>query len=177
MRKTKLAAFGMILGASLFWMGLAAGDPAPDFTAPNQDGKAIHLSDFRGKPVLIYFYPKDDTPGCTKEACSFRDEFTRFQKMGAIVLGVSRQNSKSHQEFRTKYHLPFDLLTDKDGKLAESYGVGLMPIIGYHKRQSALISADGKLIRFYPDVDPSKHTDQVLRDLEAYAAHAGKSKG
>jgi peroxiredoxin Q/BCP len=180
MRTTRLAAFASLiplLGASVFWLGLTAGDSAPDFAAKNQDGKVVRLSEFRGKPVLIYFYPKDDTPGCTKEACSFRDEFSKFQKMGAVVIGVSRQDSKSHQEFHTKYHLPFDLLTDTDGKLAGSFGVGLMPVVGFTKRQSALVSPDGKLIRFYPDVDPAKHTAQVLQDLETYAAHAGKASG
>lgn len=177
MRKTRFAAFALVLSASAFWLGLAAGEPAPDFTAKDQNGKVVHLSDFRGKPVLLYFYPKDDTPGCTKEACTFRDEYSKFQKMGAVILGVSRQDAKSHQEFRAKYHLPFDLLTDEDGSLAKSFGVGLMPIVGYHKRQSALISADGKLIQFYPDVDPSKHTAQVLKDLENYAVHAGKASG
>lgn len=174
-RPTAFAFFVSLLGASIFWLGLTAGEAAPGFTAKNQDGKDVHLSDFRGKPVLIYFYPKDDTPGCTKEACSFRDEFSKFQKMGAVVIGVSRQGSKSHQEFHSKYHLPFDLLTDTDGKLAESYGVGLMPVLGFHKRESALISPDGRLIRFYPDVDPGKHTAQVLKDLQDYALHAGKA--
>lgn len=177
MRKTRLAAFALTLVVSAFWLGLANGDKAPDFTAKNQDGKEVHLSDYLGKPVLLYFYPKDDTPGCTKEACSFRDEYSKFQKMGAVILGISRQDAKSHQAFRAKYHLPFDLLTDKDGNLAKSYGVGLMPIVGYHKRESALISADGKLIQFYPDVDPSKHTAQVFQDLQNYAVHAGKSAG
>jgi peroxiredoxin Q/BCP len=166
-----------LAGASVLLLGLLglkSGDPAPEFTAKNQNGKIVRLSDFKGKPVLLYFYPKDDTPGCTKEACTFRDEYTKFQNMGAVILGISRQGAKSHQAFKAKYHLPFDLLTDEDGKLAESYGVGLMPIVGYHKRQSALISADGKLIQFYPDVDPAKHSAQVLNDLQNYAIHASK---
>jgi peroxiredoxin Q/BCP len=170
-------ALGTLLILSSASFALSAGDPAPDFKAKNQDAKEVKLSDFRGKPVLLYFYPKDDTPGCTKEACSFRDEYTKFQKMGAVILGISRQDAKSHRAFKAKYHLPFDLLTDKDGSLAKEYGVELMPVIGYHKRQSALISSDGKLIRFYPDVDPLKHTAQVLKDLQDYAVRAGKATG
>jgi peroxiredoxin Q/BCP len=165
---------GVVLAAAFFSLGLSVGDVAPDFSAKNQDEKEVRLSGFRGKPVLVYFYPKDDTPGCTKEACSFRDQFTRFQKMGAVILGVSRQDAKSHREFRAKYRLPFDLLTDPDGSVAKALGIGTMPVVGYHKRQSVLISADGKVIQVYPDVDPAHHTSQVLKDLEDYALRAGK---
>ena len=148
-------------------LGLAPGSAVPDFSAPNQDGKTVKLSDFRGKPVLIYFYPKDDTPGCTKEACHFRDEYSQFQKLGAVILGISRQDAKSHQEFKKKHRIPFDLLVDEDGKVAESLGVKTMPIIGFHKRQSILIGPDGKVAKFYADVDPNKHTAEVLKDLAA----------
>src|SRR6478672_4717328 len=114
--------------------GLPAGSPAPDVAAPNQDGKLVKLSELKGKPVLLYFYPKDDTPGCTKEACSLRDDYSRFQKAGAVILGVSRQDAESHKAFRAKYHLPFDLLTDKDGSFAKAFGAETMPVVGYHKR-------------------------------------------
>jgi peroxiredoxin Q/BCP len=170
------------LGLALLWLalfallGLSPGDPAPNFTAKNQNGKVVHLSDYRGKPVLLYFYPKDDTPGCTTEACSFRDEYSKFQSLGAVILGISRQDQKSHQSFRAKYHLPFDLLTDHDGSVAKSYGVDLYPGVGYHKRESALISPDGKLIRLYPNVNPGTHSAEVLKDLQDYALHANKSK-
>jgi peroxiredoxin Q/BCP len=150
-------------------VALEPGQPAPDFAAKNQDGKTIKLSELKGKPVLMYFYPKDDTPGCTKEACSFRDEYSKFQKMGAVVLGVSAQDEKSHQKFREKYHLPFDLLVDKDGSLAKAYGVTMMPGIGIHMRQSALIAPDGKFAKFYSSVNPSTHTAEVLHDLESVA--------
>src|SRR5271154_2533365 len=112
------------------------GEKAPDFTLPADDGTKITLSALKGSPVVIYFYPKDDTPGCTKEACSFRDEYSKFKKLGAVVLGVSRQDGKSHQAFREKYHLPFDLLIDVDGDISRAFGVGSMPVVGYHKRQS-----------------------------------------
>lgn len=174
MRRISLIAPLSLLAASIFLLGLAVGEKVPDFAAKNQDGKEVRLSSFRGKPVLVYFYPKDDTPGCTKEACSFRDQFAEFQKMGAVILGVSRQDAKSHRAFREKYHLPFDLLSDTDGKVAEALGVGTIPVVGYHKRQSVLISTEGKVIQIYPEVDPAHHTEQVLKDLQNHALRAGK---
>jgi peroxiredoxin Q/BCP len=168
---TLLFAFAQVASA------LTSGEKAPDFAAKNQDGKVIHLSDFKGKPVIIYFYPKDDTPGCTKEACNFRDEYSKFQSLGAVVLGVSRQNESSHKAFKSKYHLPFDLLADTDGKLAQSFGIAAMPVVGFLKRESVLIGSDGKVIRFYPDVDPATHTATVIQDLEDHALHANKQSG
>ncbi|MGK5083444.1 peroxiredoxin [Bdellovibrionota bacterium FG-1] len=155
-------------------MALTPGDSAPDFSVMNQDGKVIHLSDYKGKPVILYFYPKDDTPGCTREACAFRDQYKRFSDAGAVILGVSTQDQKSHRAFRAKHHLPFDLLTDPQGKLAEIYGIKKMPVIRLFMRQTVLIAGNGKIIRVYPDVDPSKHADELMKDLEDYAVHAGK---
>jgi peroxiredoxin Q/BCP len=151
-----------------FLLALAPGANAPDFSAKNQDGKTIRLSDFKGKWLLIYFYPKDDTPGCKKEACSFRDEFSKIKKLNVSILGVSRQDEKSHQEFKSKYKLPFDLLVDKDGSLADSFGVGSIPILGMTQRQSILIGPDGKIIQFYKDVDPDTHAQQVMKDVQHY---------
>lgn len=145
-------------------LGLTSGEKVPDFTAKNQDGKVIRLSDFKNSPVLIYFYPKDDTPGCTKEACSLRDNFAQFKKHGAVILGVSGQDEKSHQEFKKKYQLPFDLLVDSDGSLAKKLGVGSM--LGFHHRQSLLVGPDGKLMKFYSDVDPRTHSKEVLDTLD-----------
>lgn len=156
----------LLLSASLAWMGLTSGDVAPDFSAKNQDEKVVSLSKLKGAPVLLFFYPKDDTPGCTQEACSFRDHYAKFKSLGVTVLGISKQDAKSHREFREKHHLPFDLLTDTGGKVAQAFGVKEMPIIGYHHRQSVLIGADGKVIRFYPDVNPATHTQEVLKDLQ-----------
>ncbi len=147
-------------------MGIAPGDVAPGFTVKNQVGEQVRLSDFKGKNVLIYFYPKDDTPGCTQEACNFRDEYSKLKKMNTVILGVSRQGVKSHHEFHSKYKLPFDLLVDSDGSLAQSYGVGTMPVLGFVKRQSILIGPSGQVIRFYDDVDPSHHVKEVMRDIE-----------
>ena len=102
---------------------LKEGDNAPDFTTRNQNGDVVKLSDFRGKRVVLYFYPKDDTPGCTKEACSLRDSFDVFEEKGIKIFGVSNDDEKSHQKFISKYSLPFDLLADTDKDLVESYGV------------------------------------------------------
>lgn len=152
-------------GAAL--MGIAAGTPAPNFSAKNQDGKTVKLSDFAGKFVLIYFYPKDDTPGCTKEACSFRDNHGKLKEMNTVILGVSRQDEKSHQKFIAKHKLPFDLLVDDKGEIAASFGVGLIPIIGIHKRQSVLIAPDGKVLKHYEGVDPDSHVADVMADVQA----------
>jgi peroxiredoxin Q/BCP len=163
--------------ALLVLSSLPVGAPVPDFSAPNQDGKAVTLSEFKGKPVLVYFYPKDDTPGCTKEACALRDRFTKFQAAGIVILGVSRQDGESHRAFRAKYHLPFDLLTDRDGAVSKLLGVETYPLIGVHKRQSLLIGADGKLVAFYGAVDPETHADEVLRTLAAANVVAAGSSG
>jgi len=110
---------------------IAVGDRAPDFGLPDRNGKTVHLSDFRGKPVVLYFYPKDDTPGCTKESCTFRDQYQDFQDAGAEVIGVSSDSSESHEKFATKYRLPFVLLSDRGGATRKLYGVpstlGVLP--------------------------------------------------
>jgi peroxiredoxin Q/BCP len=171
--RTSKAFFALPLLALAPWMlALSSGDSVPDFSAKNQDGTVVKLSEQKGKPVLLFFYPKDETPGCTKQACTLRDEYAAFKKRGAVVYGISRQDAASHQEFRRKHKLPFDLLVDSDGSIAEKLGVGTMPLIGLHKRQSLLIGADGKLIKFYPDVDPASHASEVLKDLEEAAKPA-----
>jgi peroxiredoxin Q/BCP len=144
---------------------VAPGDLAPDVAAKNQDGRVIRISELRGKKVLVYFYPKDDTPGCTKEACSLRDQYARFIELGVVILGVSRQDAESHRAFRKKYHLPFDLLTDEGGSFAKAFGVSTMPVLGFHKRQSVLIGADGRVVAFFPNVDPATHSQEILRVL------------
>ena len=142
--------------------GLEPGTLAPEVSAPNQDGKTVRIADLKGHPVLIYFYPKDDTPGCTKEACSLRDAYTRYQDLGIVILGVSKQDSASHKAFIAKYRLPFDLLTDADGEFAKAFGVKTVPLFGWHKRQSVLLDAEGKVVKSFDDVDPSKHAEEVL---------------
>ena len=160
-----------LLRSLVLLAGLTVGAKVPDFSAKNQDSKEVKLSDFKGKKLLVYFYPKDDTPGCTKEACSLRDEYGKFTKAGIAILGVSRQDAESHKAFRAKFHLPFDLLTDEDGALAKQLGVETMLIVGYHKRQSLLIDEGGKVVRFFDDVDPTTHTAAVMKAFE----EAGKA--
>lgn len=155
------------LFASYSAQALTRGAPAPDFSAKTQDGVNVQLSQYKGKYVLIYFYPKDDTPGCTQEACTFRDEYTKIRDRNAVILGVSRQDEKSHQAFRAKHHLPFDLLVDSDGAIAKAFEIGTMPVIGWTKRQSVLIGPSGKILQIYKSVDPRQHAKQVLADIQA----------
>ena len=149
---------------------LKAGEMVPSFTAKNQKGEVVDSQSLKGKAFLLYFYPKDETPGCTQQACALRDSFANFKKRGALVFGISRQDAASHQAFIQKHRIPFDLLIDEDGSLAEKMGVSLYPVVGLHKRQSVLVSAAGKVIRFYDSVDPATHPAEVLRDLD----NAGK---
>ncbi|HQZ96688.1 MAG TPA: thioredoxin-dependent thiol peroxidase [Pyrinomonadaceae bacterium] len=145
---------------------LKEGDKAPDFTSKDQNGNDVSLSDFAGKRVVLYFYPKDDTPGCTKEACSFRDADEVFREKGITVLGVSTDNEKSHQKFISKYQLPFDLLADVDKKIVEDYGVwGEKSMYGKKYmgtfRKTFLID-DSKIVKIFEKVDVAKHADEVL---------------
>lgn len=169
MNKKFLAPFLAMIAPALAGAatGIPAGEKAPEFALKNQNGQTVKLSEQRGKFVLMYFYPKDDTPGCTKEACNFRDEYSEIKKLNAVVFGISRQDEKSHQKFIAKHKLPFDLLVDADGEVAKAYGVGTMPVIGFHKRQSILIGPDGKVLRFYSDVDPAKHVSEVISDIKS----------
>jgi len=147
---------------SLLLAGLDPGTAAPDVGALNQDGKTVKLSDFKGSPILLYFYPKDDTPGCTKEACALRDAYTRYQKQGIVILGVSKQDPASHKAFIEKHKLPFQLLADVDGDIAKAFDIKRVPLFGWYKRQSVLLDAGHKVVKFFDDVDPSKHADEVL---------------
>ncbi len=157
-------------------LALAPGDLAPSFKAKNQDGKVIKLADFKNKFVLLYFYPMDNTPGCTTEAKNFGTEYAKIKEMNAEVFGVSRQGEKSHKKFKSKYNLPFDLLVDADGSLAKQFGVGIVPVVGFTSRQSILIGPDGKVIRFYDDVDPSTHAQVVLEDIRKASGKAKPKK-
>lgn len=148
---------------------LKVGDPIPDLKLKNQNGKWIRLQDYKDQFVLLYFYPKDETKGCTIEATNLRDQFAEFKKSKAVVLGVSRQDEKSHQQFIEKYKLPFDLLVDEDGQFSKALGVELMPLIGLHKRQSILIGPDQKVAQIYQDVSPEKHAQEVLSAIKAKA--------
>ncbi|MGA7120109.1 MAG: peroxiredoxin [Polyangiaceae bacterium] len=138
------------------------GKPAPDFSATAQDGSTVHLGALKGKSVVLYFYPKDETPGCTKEACSFRDAWASIAKTGAVLIGVSADTTDSHKSFAAHYNLPFLLVTDADGSVGRSYGV---PFRGHHARQTFVIGPDGNVRKAYREVDVAVHAQQVLGDL------------
>ena len=155
---------------------LKEGDVAPSFSTQMVQGEQtipISLTDFRGKKVVLYFYPKDDTPGCTKEACAFRDGFSRFQSAGLVVLGCSIQDAEAHKAFIRKYNIPFPLLLDPDKKIATEYGAANgIPILGLDRRITYVIGEDGKILKVYPKVDPSAHADQIIADLGVSTAPA-----
>jgi peroxiredoxin Q/BCP len=141
------------------------GQPAPDFTAAAQDGKTFHLAAAKGKPVVVYFYPKDETPGCTKEACSFRDAWEALAKTGAVLVGVSADAADSHKAFAAHWKLPFSLVSDPDGSIGRQFGV---PFEGRHKRQTIVIGPDGTVRKVYRTVDVAVHATQVLEDVRAF---------
>jgi peroxiredoxin Q/BCP len=145
---------------------LAAGHPAPAFSLSDHSGNVHSLEDYRGRWVVLYFYPKNDTPGCTREACNFRDDIFVVRKLDGEVLGVSVDGGESHSRFIKKYGLPFTLLSDTDGSVAERYG-SLFSIgsLRFAKRHTFIIDPDGKIVRIYRDVDPRDHSQQVIRDL------------
>jgi len=150
---------------------LKEGTTAPVFKTTNQNGETVSLKDLRGQKVVLYFYPKDDTPGCTKEACSFRDAYSKFKKQDIIVLGVSPDKEAAHKKFVTKYQLPFTLLADADRSIAESYGVWGekkfmgRTYMGVH-RTTFLIDEKGKIKKIFEKVKPEDHASEVL---EAFA--------
>jgi peroxiredoxin Q/BCP len=141
---------------------LSPGTPAPDFTAKDQSGHTVTLSKLRGHPVVLYFYPKDQTPGCTVEARGFRDAQADYDKAGAIVLGVSTQNTKSHEAFAESEKLGFSLLDDHDRKIANAYGVGAVPVLGLDDRVTMLIDKNGMIVKVWPNVSPKGHATEVL---------------
>jgi peroxiredoxin Q/BCP len=138
------------------------GKPAPDFTAGAQDGSTVHLAALKGKSVVVYFYPKDETPGCTKEACSFRDSWDALSKTGAVLVGVSADTLESHRQFVAHWKLPFLLASDPDGSIGKLFGV---PFEGYHHRQTFVIGPDGNVRKVYRKVDVTVHAQQILDDL------------
>ena len=152
-------------------MSLDVGDKAPDFTLPTDGDGKIKLSDLKGQKVVLYFYPKDDTPGCTKEACAFRDAFDRYGKAGVTLFGVSRDTDASHRAFREKYTLPFPMVADPSGVVQRAYHVpDIRPGSNISKRVSFLVGPDGKIARVWPDVDPGVHATEVLTTVDALRA-------
>lgn len=149
---------------------LKVGDVAPAFTASTNGGQTVSLADFAGRSVILYFYPRDDTPGCTKEACAFRDAFADFTAKGAVVLGVSADSVKSHDKFVKKFTLPFPLLADEDKRIVEAYGVwGEKSFLGRRyqgiHRVTFLIGGDGRIQKIWPKVKPVEHAAEVLAAL------------
>lgn len=152
-------------------LSLKVGDKAPAFNVATNGGGTVSLVDYKGQHVVLYFYPKDDTPGCTKEACAFRDGFGAFKKKGAVVLGVSPDSVKAHDKFVEKFKLPFTLLADTDKKIVEAYGVWGEKVfmgrkyMGTH-RVTFLIGPDGIIKQIWPKVKPEEHADEVLAALD-----------
>ncbi len=144
------------------------GSQAPSFRLQDQNAQWHTLEDYRGQWLAVYFYPKDDTPGCTTEACNFRDNIYAFKAIGAVIIGISVDDVASHERFSSKYKLPFTILADENGETAKAYGVlrdyKLMTLAS---RQSFLINPEGKIARHYDTVDPDEHSGQVLSDLKA----------
>jgi peroxiredoxin Q/BCP len=153
-------------------LAVEEGGPAPDFTLTSDAGDSVTLASLKGKPVVLYFYPKDDTPGCTTQACGIRDAWAEFESAGAIVLGVSPDGEASHAKFKEKYDLPFTLLADEGHEVADAYGVwgektyAGKTYMGVH-RSTFVIDADGNVASVFHDVKPAEHADQVLAALGA----------
>jgi thioredoxin-dependent peroxiredoxin len=151
---------------------LQEGQIAPEFTASSTEG-VISISKFKGHPVVLYFYPRDDTPGCTKQACGFRDAWIAFQKAGAVVLGVSTDTLEAHQKFKEKYKLPFTLVADEEKKIVELYGVwGEKSFLGKKymgiHRTTFLLDRDGKIARVWKKVKPAGHAQEVLEAVRKH---------
>ncbi len=167
------AALGL---AGLTWAGVVSaselpkvGQSAPDFSVEDQNGTLQKLADYRGKWLVLYFYPKDETPGCTAEACAYRDDIQKIRQLGAAVLGVSIDDASSHAEFARNHHLPFPLLADKDGTVAQKYG-SEMHLLGFRiaRRNTFIIDPAGRIAKVYESVDAGRNPAQVVADLAAF---------
>lgn len=170
-RKQGIQSLGLTSSNDLNAMVLQVGDPAPEFSLPDAEGNQVSLADFQGQRVVLYFYPRDNTPGCTKEACAFRDSYEAYQSKDVVVLGVSTDDAKSHAKFTAKHNLPFPLLVDEGGQVAAAYGVyGLKKMYGKEymgiSRSTFVIGPDGNLEKIYLKVKPETHAGEVLADLE-----------
>ena len=153
-------------------MPISSGIPAPEFDLLDDTNRSRRLSDFKGRPVILYFYPADDTPGCTKEACNFRDDYSAYQKSGVTILGVSPDSVKSHIKFKEKYQLPFPLLADEDHQVCNAYGVwGPKKFMGREYegvlRTTFLINSDGRIARVFENVRPAEHSAEILEALKS----------
>lgn len=169
-----LMLFGLLAALALLLSQMAragemprVGEAAPDFDLPDQSGVSRSLKGYAGKWLVLYFYPKDDTPGCTQEACAFRDDLHKLTALGAQVVGISVDDSESHAEFAKKYHLPFPLLADKTAAVAARYGaLTNLGFIKFAKRYTFLIDPQGRVARIYTKVETSKHSTEIIKDLK-----------
>ena len=163
---------GLFVVSSALADSISVGQFAPDFKLPDQQNQNVQLSGLRGQWVVLYFYPKDQTPGCTKEACSFRDNISGITAKNAIVLGVSVDDSESHSAFAEKNDLPFKLLSDTDGKVAEQYGaLRNLWVTKIAKRHSFIIDPEGKIAKIYRKVSPASHVGEIVTDLGELQSH------
>jgi len=160
---TLLLSLSFTISANDTWKG----KPAPNFDLPDQNGVFHSLKEYQGKWLILYFYPKDDTPGCTTEAKNFTADYKTIKELGAVVVGASLDNIESHKEFADKYGIPYTLLADKDEIMATAYDVVKnIPLMHYAKRQTFIINPKGIVAKFYGDVSPSAHTQEVIADLK-----------
>jgi len=163
-----LTAMLMLASASLAAAQPQVGEPAPGFRLQDQKGEWHELAQYRGSWVVLYFYPKDDTPGCTTQACNFRDDIFEFRKLGVTVLGVSLDDVASHQEFAEKYSLPFSLLADSDSETAEKYGVVRnLGVAKFARRETFIIDPEGRVAKHYDKVDPDGHSKELIGELKS----------
>jgi peroxiredoxin Q/BCP len=156
---------------------LSEGHPAPAFQLQDSQGKQHTLDDYRDHWLVLFFYPKDDTPGCTTESCNFRDDYLKIKALQAKILGISTDNSKSHKAFKKKHNLPFTLLSDPDGETAKAYGaLWKLGPIKFAKRHSFIIDTQGVVKKIYRDVDPDEHSRQIIEDLKQLQVAEAKSE-
>ncbi len=171
-RAGQLMIMGLFMTQSVYASDLEVGQLAPDFSLSDQNNKLKTLNKMQGQWLVLYFYPKDETPGCTAEACSFRDNLVALQSTNTVVWGVSVDNAQSHQKFAEKHKLPFTLLSDPEGKVAKQYGSLLnMYIFKVAKRHSFIIDPQGRLAKIYRQVDPKQHVAQIIKDLKSLQEH------
>jgi peroxiredoxin Q/BCP len=168
-RLTALAGLALLASAGIALATTpSVGQPAPAFKLQDQDGKWHSLGDYKGKWVAVYFYPKDDTPGCTTQACSFRDNIFAFNKEGAVIVGISVDDVASHKKFAEKHGLPFALLADADKAVAKQYGVlKNYGVVEFARRDTFIIDPEGRIAKHYESVDPDGHSKVVLEDIKA----------
>lgn len=163
----KLLILLIVVNFNLFAKELWVGQPAPVFDLPDQDGVFHQLKEYQGKWLVLYFYPKDDTPGCTVEAKNFTSDYKAIEQLGAVVVGVSLDDIESHKTFAQKYNIPYTLLADKDEVMSTAYNVVKnIPLMHYAKRQTFVISPQGVIVKFYENVSPESHTAEVISDLK-----------